>query len=94
MLAGRGAVGPERRPIESGQLAVFGDGSSLTIAADSSQDARTPNLEVLLLGGRPIREPVVWYGPFVMNTKAEIEQALDDFRAGRMGTVPAEHLGV
>jgi quercetin 2,3-dioxygenase len=93
VLAGRGTVGPERRPIESGQLAVFGDGSSLAIAADSSQDARTPNLEVLLLGGRPIREPVVWYGPFVMNTKAEIEQALDDFRAGRMGTVPAEHLG-
>jgi redox-sensitive bicupin YhaK (pirin superfamily) len=93
VLAGRGTVGPERRPIESGQLAVFGGGSSLAIAGDSSHDARTPNLEVLLLGGRPIREPVVWYGPFVMNTKAEIEQALDDFRAGRMGTVPAEHLG-
>jgi redox-sensitive bicupin YhaK (pirin superfamily) len=92
-LAGRGTAGRDRRPIESGQLAVFGDGTSLTIAADASQDARTPNLEVLLLGGRPIREPVVWYGPFVMNTEAEIEQALDDFRSGRMGSIPAEHLG-
>jgi redox-sensitive bicupin YhaK (pirin superfamily) len=92
-LSGRGTAGSARRPIESGQLAVFADGTSLTIAADSAQDARTPSLEVLLLGGRPIREPVVWYGPFVMNTEDEIEQALDDFRSGRMGSIPAEHPG-
>jgi redox-sensitive bicupin YhaK (pirin superfamily) len=46
-------------------------------------------LDVLLLGGLPIREPIVHYGPFVMNTKAEIAQAIDDFNAGRMGTIPA-----
>ncbi|MCU1354304.1 MAG: pirin family protein, partial [Acidimicrobiales bacterium] len=46
-------------------------------------------LEVLLLGGLPIKEPVVQYGPFVMNTKAEINQAIDDYNAGRLGTIPA-----
>jgi quercetin 2,3-dioxygenase len=92
VLGGRGSAGTERRPIATGQLAVFGDGDAFTLAADTTQDANAPNLEVLLLGGRPIREPVVWYGPFVMNTKAEIVQALEDFEAGRMGTVPAEHL--
>jgi redox-sensitive bicupin YhaK (pirin superfamily) len=92
VLGGRGSAGIERRPITTGQLAVFGDGDAFTLAADANQDANAPNLDVLLLGGRPIREPVVWYGPFVMNTKAEIVQALEDFEAGRMGTVPAEHL--
>jgi len=92
VLGGRGSAGTERRPIATGQLAVFGDGDAFTLAADINQDGNAPNLEVLLLGGRPIREPVVWYGPFVMNTKAEIVQALEDFEAGRMGTVPAEHL--
>ncbi|MBV8952261.1 MAG: pirin family protein [Actinobacteria bacterium] len=91
-LAGHGTVGTQRRPIESGQLAVFGDGSSITISAAATQDEHMPNLDVLLLGGRPIGERVVWYGPFVMNTEDEIQQALDDFRAGRMGSIPAEHL--
>ncbi|HEX4777824.1 MAG TPA: pirin family protein, partial [Acidimicrobiia bacterium] len=89
VLSGRGAVGDERAPVHTGQLAVFGDGDALVLAAAESQDAHTPNLDVLLLGGRPIREPVVWYGPFVMNTKAEIVQALEDFESGRMGRIPA-----
>jgi len=43
---------------------------------------------VLLLGGQPIREPIVSYGPFVMNSKAEIVEAMDDFQAGKMGSIP------
>ncbi|GGO89420.1 pirin family protein [Wenjunlia tyrosinilytica] len=89
VLAGEGSVGPRGRPVRSGQLAVFGEGGSLTVAADAGRAGRAHGLEVLLLGGEPIREPVVQYGPFVMNTRAEIAQAMDDYRAGRLGSVPA-----
>jgi hypothetical protein len=92
VLAGRGTVGADGRPIHSGQLARFGPGDAITVAADVSQDSHTPNLEVLVLGGRPIKEPVVHYGPFVMNTKDEIVQALEDFQSGRMGQIPAERM--
>ncbi|NGO79462.1 pirin family protein [Streptomyces sp. YC504] len=91
VLAGRGTVGEERRPIHKGQTAVFGDGGALTVRADEKQDGNTPDLEVVLLGGRPIREPMAHYGPFVMNTQAELQQAFEDFQKGRLGTVPAVH---
>jgi redox-sensitive bicupin YhaK (pirin superfamily) len=81
VLAGRGTVGTDRRPVEAGQLVVFGDGESFTIDA-------VDTLEVLLLGGRPIREPVAAYGPFVMNTRAELVQAVEDYQAGRLGQIP------
>jgi len=88
VLNGRGTVGAERRPIEAGQLAVFGPGDVVTFAAGESQESRSPEMDVLLLGGRPIREPVAWYGPFVMNTRAELQQAFEDFQAGRLGRIP------
>lgn len=91
VLAGRGTVGEERRPVHKGQTAVFGAGSSLTVRADEKQDGNTPDLEVVLLGGRPIREPMAHYGPFVMNSQAELKKAFEDFQAGRLGTVPAVH---
>ncbi|MGY5310746.1 pirin family protein [Nocardia gipuzkoensis] len=93
VLSGSGTIGAERRPLSEGQLAVFGSGDAITVTADARQDNRTEAFEVLLLGGRPIREPVVQYGPFVMNTRAEIIEAMADYQAGRMGNIPAEHIG-
>jgi redox-sensitive bicupin YhaK (pirin superfamily) len=92
-LAGSGSIGAEARPFHTGQLAVFGSGDALTIRADGSQESRHPALDVLILGGRPIGEPVYAHGPFVMNTRAEIVQAFEDFEAGKLGTVPADHIG-
>ena len=92
VMSGRGTVGAEGRPIEGGQLAVLGAGDRITVTADSSQDSNRPAMEVLLLGGQPIREPVAQYGPFVMNTKDELVQALEDFQAGRLGVIPDDAL--
>jgi len=93
-LAGKGTVGVKGRPVELGQLAVFGAGDSVTVTADAKQDPRHPTMDVLFLGGQPIREPVVAYGPFVMNTKAEVMQAFEDYQAGRLGSIPAAHADV
>ncbi len=85
--------GSEAVPVETGQLTVFGPGNALTISALplGQQEARSPNLDVLILGGRPIGEPVAWMGPFVMNTREELMQAVADYQAGRLGSIPAIH---
>jgi quercetin 2,3-dioxygenase len=86
-----GPAGPDRAALSTGQLAVFGRGDMLTLSAASTQDARhASGLDVLVIGGRPIREPVAWGGPFVMNTKAEVLQAFEDFQHGRLGRIPAQ----
>lgn len=92
VLSGEGAVGPERRPIHEGQLAVFDNGDSLVIEAANVQESRAPYLDVLVLGGRPIREPIVFHGPFVMNSRNEIYDAIRDYHAGRMGQIPATRI--
>jgi hypothetical protein len=90
-LSGRGTAGEEQAPFGEGRLALFGAGDHLVVAADSRQDSRTPDLDVLILGGRPIGEPIVHYGPFVMNTKQQVITALEDYQAGRFGQIPVEH---
>jgi quercetin 2,3-dioxygenase len=91
LLAGSGRVGSDGRPVASGQLVTFGAGDFISLRADDEQPG-TDHLEALILGGQPIGEPVEHYGPFVMNTKAEIGQALEDFEAGRLGTIPPNAL--
>jgi hypothetical protein len=71
-------------------MAVLVDGDTVKLRADASQESRSPNLDVFLIGGLPLRQPVFQYGPFVMNTKAEVMEAFEDFQAGRFGHIPAD----
>lgn len=89
-LAGSGTVGAEGRPLRVGQTAVLVNGDTLRLTADPVQESRSPNFDLFIIGGVPLREPVVQYGPFVMNTKQEIMQAFEDFQAGRFGNIPAD----
>ncbi|KUL39776.1 pirin family protein [Actinoplanes awajinensis] len=84
-LSGDGFVGPDLRPITLGQLATYGPGDAIRVEAKTE-------LDLFIMGGRPIREPVAQYGPFVMNTQAELKQAFEDFQKGRLGTIPAVRL--
>ena len=76
-----------------GNLAVFGPGDTVTVSADLEQETRSPEMDVLVLGGRPIREPVAWAGPFVMNTRDELVTAFEDYQAGRLGEIPHGAIG-
>jgi redox-sensitive bicupin YhaK (pirin superfamily) len=91
VLSGQGSVGDKQVAVQTGNMAVLGAGDFVTVKAAGNQESRTPALDVLVIGGRPIREPVAWAGPFVMNTKAEVMAAFDDFQKGRLGTIPSVH---
>lgn len=82
VVEGQGLFGPEGRAAREHQLVLFGDGDEVLIQA-----APGASLRVLLIAGVPLGEPVARYGPFVMNTRAEIEQALDDYQSGRLGEI-------
>jgi len=90
VLNGRGTFGSDRVAVQMGQLGVFAEGDYITVAGDAVQEDRSPELDVLILGGLPIGEPVAWSGPFVMNSHAELAQAYDDFQNGKLGTIPAK----
>jgi len=92
VLSGAGTVGRDGRPIHTGQLAVFGPGDLITVSGNMSQESRLPGLDVVILGGMPIREPVAWAGPFVMNTREEVMTAFEDYQRGRLGVVPANYV--
>ncbi len=76
LFRGKGLFGDKSNPAESPQLVIFGDGEIVNVKA-SSDGAR-----FLLVSGLPLGEPISRYGPFVMNTRAEIEQALMELRDG------------
>lgn len=86
VLNGSGAVGAtDAAPIRTGQTAVLGAGDFLTVTAAERQESRSPKFDVIVVGGQPIREPIAWAGPFVMNTKAEVMTAYEDYQKGRFG---------
>jgi redox-sensitive bicupin YhaK (pirin superfamily) len=93
VLTGRGYAGLDKRPTADHQLIVFGAGEHIVLRAADAQTNDATAMDVLLLGGVPIREPIAHYGPFVMNTRAEIVQTIDDFNRGRLGIIPADQLG-
>ena len=87
VMSGAGTVGGEQRPVSAGQAVVFADGDAVQVDNTGGEP-----LEIILLGGKPLREPVAQYGPFVMNHRHELVQAVDDFNAGRLGTIPTDGL--
>lgn len=80
VIRGEAAVGDPSRNVREGQAALLGPGTSVQLAAQSDTD-------LLVLAGVPLNEPVARHGPFVMNTEVEIQQAIRDYREGRMGTI-------
>ena len=90
VLSGTGTVGVQGQPIKTGQMAVLVDGDTIVLQAAESQESRSPGLDVFLIGGLPLREPVFQYGPFVMSTKAEVMEAFEDYQKGKFGQIPID----
>lgn len=85
IVEGTGLFGADGERAGDGQMVLFAqDGDELRI--ENPVDAKTA-LELLLIAGVPLNEPIARYGPFVMNTEAEIRQAIEDYRLGRMGAI-------
>ena len=86
VVDGEGLFGAERERAKDGQMILFAqDGDEVRI-----ENAANDTLDILLIAGMPLNEPIARYGPFVMNTQAEIRQAFEDYRLGRMGEIAVE----
>jgi redox-sensitive bicupin YhaK (pirin superfamily) len=85
VFKGVARIGSDNREVREGQAALLESGDSVLLAVDS--EAQGP-AEILLLSGKPLNEPVARYGPFVMNTREQIEQAFRDYQTGRFGVIP------
>jgi quercetin 2,3-dioxygenase len=86
IVDGEGLFGAEREPAKDGQMVLFAqDGDEVRI-----ENTGNATLDVLLIGGMALNEPIARYGPFVMNTENEIRQAFEDYRLGRMGEITVE----
>lgn len=87
VVTGSGRVGANHTALDRGHFALFGsDGESVPAEAGSE------GMRALIVSGRPVNEPVARYGPFVMNEPEEIEQAIRDFQAGRMGAIKPQKM--
>ncbi|MEE8388704.1 MAG: pirin family protein [Acidiferrobacterales bacterium] len=83
IIKGEAAFGPKAVRAREGQSAIFDNGNNVTISVPLEGETT----DMLLLAGRPINEPIERYGPFVMNTREEIRQAIRDSQQGRMGKI-------
>jgi redox-sensitive bicupin YhaK (pirin superfamily) len=89
VINGEGLFGPaeKQKVAKTGQMVTFDKaGERVAISASASNNTKSP-LNLLVIGGIPLNEPVARYGPFVMNTKEEILQAIEDYRNGKMGNI-------
>lgn len=85
VLQGEGLFGEDGRRVERGHAVLFSaEGAAVRLEAPGTG---SEPLSLLLIAGQPINEPVARYGPFVMNTREEIHQAVEDYRNGRMGAI-------
>ena len=85
VIDGAGLFGVDGERGTDGQMVMFApDGDELRIENPADANA---TLDVLVIAGVPLNEPIARYGPFVMNTEAEIHQAFEDYRRGRMGVI-------
>jgi redox-sensitive bicupin YhaK (pirin superfamily) len=85
VIRGSGLFGADEKPAHNQQVVLFAnEGNKILMKVPDNAPSA---LDVLLIAGAPLKEPVARYGPFVMNTKEEINQALEDYRTGRMGKI-------
>jgi redox-sensitive bicupin YhaK (pirin superfamily) len=84
VVNGQGLFGSDRKTVTKGQMLIFSAGADTISIKNDSNDLP---LDVLLVAGVPLNEPVARYGPFVMNEPSEINQAIEDYKSGRMGKI-------